>query len=55
MPKKLDKPARRRRADKSIVPNEETIKPIEEAHRGGLKNFATVADLMADLNDEKSK
>ena len=32
------------------VPNEETITAIEEARRGEGKNFASVADLMDDLN-----
>lgn len=32
------------------VPNAETVAAIEELERGGGKKFATVADLMADLN-----
>jgi DNA-damage-inducible protein J len=32
------------------VPNAETVEAIEEARRGGLKSFNTVAELMADLN-----
>jgi DNA-damage-inducible protein J len=35
-----------------LVPNEVTIKAMKEARRGGLKSFATVEDLMADLNAE---
>lgn len=34
------------------VPNAETIKAIEEARRGGLKEFGSVAELMADLHAE---
>lgn len=33
-----------------LVPNAATIKAMKEARRGGLKSFATVKDLMADLN-----
>jgi DNA-damage-inducible protein J len=32
------------------VPNAETIAAMQELERGGGKSFATVADLMADLN-----
>jgi len=32
------------------VPNAKTRAAIEEARRGGLKSFASVGDLMADLN-----
>ncbi len=32
-----------------LVPNAATIKAMKEARRGGLKSFATVKDLMADL------
>jgi DNA-damage-inducible protein J len=32
------------------VPNAVTIAAMKEARRGGLKSFATVEDLMADLN-----
>jgi DNA-damage-inducible protein J len=31
-------------------PNAETMEAIEEARRGGLKRFNTVAELMADLH-----
>lgn len=34
------------------VPNAKTIAAMEEARRGGLKSFNSVADLMADLNAE---
>lgn len=33
-----------------LVPNATTIAAMKEARRGGLKSFATVEDLMADLN-----
>lgn len=33
-----------------LVPNAVTIDAMKEARRGGLKSFATVEDLMADLN-----
>ncbi len=33
-----------------MVPNAVTIEAMKEARRGGLKSFATVDDLMADLN-----
>lgn len=33
-----------------LVPNSVTIEAMKEARRGGLKSFATVEDLMADLN-----
>lgn len=33
-----------------LVPNVTTIKAMKDARRGGLKSFATVEDLMADLN-----
>ena len=33
-----------------LVPNAVTIEAMTEARRGGLKSFATVQDLMADLN-----
>lgn len=33
-----------------LVPNTTTIAAMKEARRGGLKSFATVEDLMADLN-----
>lgn len=33
-----------------LVPNAVTIKAMKEARLGGLKSFATVEDLMADLN-----
>ena len=34
------------------VPNSETVAAMEEARRGGLKSFASVSDLIADLNAE---
>lgn len=33
-----------------LVPNSTTIAAMKEARRGGLKSFATVEDLMADLD-----
>lgn len=33
-----------------LVPNAVTIEAMKEARRGGLKSFATVEALMADLN-----
>ena len=33
-----------------LIPNAVTIKAMKEARRGGLKSFATVDALMADLN-----
>lgn len=33
-----------------LVPNALTIEAMKEARRGGLKSFATVEDLMADLH-----
>lgn len=33
-----------------LVPNALTIAAMKEARRGGLQSFATVEDLMADLN-----
>jgi DNA-damage-inducible protein J len=33
-----------------LVPNSLTIAAMKEARRGGLQSFATVEDLMADLN-----
>jgi DNA-damage-inducible protein J len=35
-----------------LVPNAATIEAMKEARRGGLKSFATVEDLMADLNEK---
>jgi len=35
-----------------LTPNETTIAAIREARAGNLKSFATVEDLMADLNAE---
>ena len=35
-----------------LTPNEPTIAAIREARAGNLKSFATVEDLMADLNAE---
>ena len=33
-----------------LVPNTVTIEAMKEARRGGLQSFATVEDLVADLN-----
>ena len=33
-----------------LVPNKETIEAMKEARRGKLSSFATVDDLVADLN-----
>ncbi|MDA8277530.1 MAG: type II toxin-antitoxin system RelB/DinJ family antitoxin [Actinomycetota bacterium] len=33
-----------------LLPNEETIAAMKEARRGNLPSFATVEELMADLN-----
>lgn len=33
-----------------LVPNATTIAAMKEARQGGLKSFATVQDLMTDLN-----
>jgi DNA-damage-inducible protein J len=33
-----------------LVPNAETVEAMKEARRGKLRKFATVDDLMADLN-----
>ena len=33
-----------------LIPNATTIEAMKEARRGGLKSFATVDDLMANLN-----
>ena len=33
-----------------LVPNDTTIEAMKEARRGWLKPFATVEDLMTDLN-----
>lgn len=33
-----------------LTPNATTIEAMKEARRGGLKSFASVEDLMADLN-----
>lgn len=33
-----------------LVPNKETIEAMKEARKGKLKSFASVDDLMADLN-----
>jgi DNA-damage-inducible protein J len=33
-----------------LTPNTVTIKAMRETRRGGLKSFATVGNLMADLN-----
>ena len=34
-----------------LVPNATTVEAMKEARRGGLKSFATVDDLMANLNE----
>ena len=33
-----------------LIPNATTIEAMKEARRGGLKSFASVEDLMADLH-----
>jgi len=33
-----------------LVPNSETIEAMKEARRGGLPSFASVEELMSDLN-----
>jgi len=33
-----------------LIPNAETIRAMKEARRGGLKSFASVDDLLTDLN-----
>ena len=33
-----------------LIPNEETIAAMKEARRGNLPSFATVGELIADLN-----
>ncbi|MDA8025715.1 MAG: type II toxin-antitoxin system RelB/DinJ family antitoxin [Actinomycetota bacterium] len=33
-----------------LIPNDETIDAMKEARRGNLPSFATVGELMADLN-----
>jgi DNA-damage-inducible protein J len=33
-----------------LIPNEETIEAMKEARRGNLPSFATVGELMTDLN-----
>lgn len=33
-----------------LIPNAETVKAMKEARKGGLRSFATVEELMADLN-----
>lgn len=35
-----------------LIPNAETIEAMKEARRGQLRSFATVDDLMADLDAE---
>ena len=35
-----------------LVPNTETIEAMKEARRGNLPSFATVDELMADLNED---
>jgi DNA-damage-inducible protein J len=34
----------------SFMPNEETIAAMQEARKGKLKSFASIDDLMTDLN-----
>jgi antitoxin component of RelBE/YafQ-DinJ toxin-antitoxin module len=38
--------------DGPFVPNAETIAAMEEAKRGGLKKFASIDELFADLNSD---
>jgi DNA-damage-inducible protein J len=35
-----------------IIPNEETVAALEAARRGELKSFATIEELLADLNSD---
>ena len=35
-----------------LVPKTETIEAMKEARRGNLPSFATVDELMADLNED---
>jgi DNA-damage-inducible protein J len=35
-----------------IIPNEETVAALEAAHRGELKSFATIEELLAELNSD---
>jgi antitoxin component of RelBE/YafQ-DinJ toxin-antitoxin module len=37
--------------EKNEIPNEKTLKAIQEAEKGKLKKFKTVKDLMKSLND----
>lgn len=37
-----------------LVPNATTLAAMKEARRGGLRSFANVEDLMADLNADDS-
>lgn len=46
----LAKVARERTLPFDVRPNGETIAAMEEARRGNLPSFASVSDLMADLN-----
>lgn len=43
----------RRMPFETHVPNAETIAALQEGRRGGLKTFATVEELMADLNADE--
>lgn len=36
----------------NLIPNEETIKAMNEARQGGLKSFESVEALMEDLNED---
>ncbi len=46
----LTKVAREHTLPFDVRPNADTIAAMEEARRGNLPSFATVTDLMADLN-----
>lgn len=35
-----------------LIPNEETIAAMKEARKGKLKSFASINNLMADLNEK---
>ena len=46
----LTKVAREHTLPFDVRPNAETVAAMEEARRGNLPSFASVSDLMADLN-----
>lgn len=46
----LKRIAREKQFDVPFLPNKETIEALVELDRGGGKSFATVDELMADLN-----